>query len=120
MVPSPPPTHHHHHTHQHTHTHTHANTPSHSLPPPGGYPDAFLKEFAVFLAELREFFSAGKLEDMLRGLGPSLDDGASLVVDTFLASKRNLDAGDDSINQLMEVLVCGCVCGWVGGWVGGC
>lgn len=96
-------------------THTHA--PTHPPSTTGGYPDAFLKEFAVFLAELREFFSAGKLEDMLRGLGPSLDDGASLVVDTFLASKRKLDGGDDSINQIMEV--CGWVCfGWVvGSWV---
>ena len=55
------------------------------------------------MAELRDFFSAGKLEDMLRNLIPSLDESAMTVIESFLASKRVLDGGDNSINAVMEV-----------------
>lgn len=55
------------------------------------------------MAELREFFSAGKLEDMLRNLSPSLDESATTVIEMFLGSKKRLDGGDGSINTVMEV-----------------
>ena len=57
----------------------------------GAYPDAFLAEFELFARELREFFNASELEDMLRGLGPSLDAGAEQVVDRVLGCKRAAD-----------------------------
>ena len=57
----------------------------------GTYPDAFLGEFELFARELREFFNASELEDMLKGLGPSLDAGGEQVIDRVLGCKRAAD-----------------------------
>ena len=59
--------------------------------PGGTYPDAFLKEFELFARELREFFNASELEDMLRGLLPSLDAAGEQVIDRVLGCKRAAD-----------------------------
>ena len=45
----------------------------------GGYSEAFVQEFRVFTAELRDFFNAGSFKDMLAGLEPSLDDAGKQV-----------------------------------------
>lgn len=45
----------------------------------GGYNDAFMHEFRVFRAELRDFFNASSFTDMLDALRPSLDDADTPV-----------------------------------------
>lgn len=59
--------------------------------PRGTHPDAFLKEFELFARELREFFNASELEDMLRGLRPSLDAAGEQVIERVLGCKRAAD-----------------------------
>ena len=58
----------------------------------GTCPDAFLREFELFALELREFFNASELEDMLRGLTPSLDASGEQVIDRVLGCKRAADS----------------------------
>lgn len=41
---------------------------------PGQYNDAFIAEFKVFAAELRDFFNAGSLTSVLQGIRPALAD----------------------------------------------
>ena len=43
------------------------------------YSGAFVEEFKVFTAELRDFFNAGSFADMLGALRESLDDSATQV-----------------------------------------
>jgi len=67
---------------------------------------AFVDEFRVFVAELRDFFNAASLTDTLGGLRASLDDPGAADLERFLAAKAKLDgagAGADA-NTLMEVL----------------
>jgi phosphoglucan, water dikinase len=46
---------------------------------PGEYPEAFVSEFKTFVVELRDFFSAGSLSDMLLGILPALEDSDAFV-----------------------------------------
>ena len=43
------------------------------------YSGAFVEEFMIFTAELRDFFNAGSFADMLAALRESLDDSATQV-----------------------------------------
>lgn len=43
------------------------------------YSGAFVQEFKVFTAELRDFFNAGSFADMLAALRESLDESANQV-----------------------------------------
>ena len=43
------------------------------------YSADFVAEFRVFTGELRDFFNAGSLADLLRALRPSMDDPDSQV-----------------------------------------
>ena len=47
--------------------------------PGADYSHAFVEEFKIFTAELRDFFNAGSFADMLGALRPSLDDSATQV-----------------------------------------
>lgn len=47
--------------------------------PGADYSGAFVEEFKVFTAELRDFFNAGSFADMLGALRESLDDSATQV-----------------------------------------
>jgi phosphoglucan, water dikinase len=40
----------------------------------GGYSEDFMAEFRTFRSELRDFFNASSLTDMLAALRPSLDE----------------------------------------------
>ncbi|KAL4433837.1 hypothetical protein ABPG75_000278 [Micractinium tetrahymenae] len=73
---------------------------------PGEYPEAFVQEFRTFTAELRDFFNAGSLTDMLDGLRPGLDDGSARLLDHFAAAKARLDAAGEAADQnaVMDVL----------------
>ena len=57
--------------------HPHPCRPPPACPHPyaaGEYSEAFVAEFKLFTQELRDFFSAGSLTDMLAVVRPSLDD----------------------------------------------
>lgn len=45
--------------------------------PGAEYSGDFVEQFRVFTAELRDFFNAGSLADLLNALRPSLDDSGS-------------------------------------------
>lgn len=47
--------------------------------PDAGYSGDFVNEFRVFTGELRDFFNAGSLGDLLNALRPSLDDSGNQV-----------------------------------------
>ena len=38
------------------------------------YSQAFVQEFKIFTQELRDFFNAGSLADMLEGIKPAMDE----------------------------------------------
>lgn len=72
----------------------------------GEFPVAFISEFAKFLGELRDFFNAGSLIDIINAVRPSLDDSTKQVVDMFVRAKNVVDkAGvNANDNQLMDAL----------------
>ena len=45
--------------------------------PGAGHSGNFVEQFRVFTAELRDFFNAGSLADLLNALRPSLDNAGS-------------------------------------------
>ena len=47
--------------------------------PGADYSHAFVEQFRLFTAELRDFFNAGSFADMLGALRPSLDESATQV-----------------------------------------
>ena len=73
---------------------------------PGQYPDAFIHEMRLFLAELRDFFNAAGLAESLQAIIPVLDDSGVRIVERFIAHKNALDgagaAADD--NTVMDAL----------------
>ena len=56
--------------------------------PGADYSGAFVQEFKVFTAELRDFFNAGSFADMLAALRESLDESANQVP---IPARCNLD-----------------------------
>ncbi|DBA93500.1 hypothetical protein WJX82_005630 [Trebouxia sp. C0006] len=69
------------------------------------YSHAFVEEFKVFTAELRDFFNAGSFADMLGALRDSLDESATQAVDKFLQAKGKLDGNAaPALNDVMEAL----------------
>ncbi|CAL8462111.1 g1642 [Coccomyxa elongata] len=77
--------------------------------PDAGYSPDFVNEFRVFTGELRDFFNAGSLGDLLEALRPSLDDSGNQVLDRFLEAKGKVDAGaaanqEEEENQTIDAL----------------
>mmetsp|Transcript_26383 Transcript_26383/g.66311 ORF Transcript_26383/g.66311 Transcript_26383/m.66311 type:complete len:950 (-) Transcript_26383:1236-4085(-) len=72
----------------------------------GEYNDAFVHEFKVFYAELKDFFNAGTLTDMLFDLNVSLDPQNQSIVQNFLNAKGKVDNGNASLQDIMEALHC--------------
>ncbi|KAL3145446.1 2,3-dihydroxyphenylpropionate/2,3-dihydroxicinnamic acid 1,2-dioxygenase, variant 2 [Trebouxia sp. C0009 RCD-2024] len=73
--------------------------------PGADYSGAFVQEFKVFTAELRDFFNASSFADMLAALRESLDESANQAVDKFLHAKGKLDGnGAPPLNDIMEAL----------------
>ncbi|KAI8466100.1 MAG: pyruvate phosphate dikinase [Monoraphidium minutum] len=74
---------------------------------PGQYSGAFVEEFRVFTAELRDFFNAGGLTTTLEGLRDVItaDPADAQVLDSFLGAKARLDGMGDSapLAELMAV-----------------
>lgn len=48
--------------------------------PGAEYSGEFVSEFKIFTQELRDFFNAGSLGDLLDALRPSLDDSGNQVI----------------------------------------
>ena len=70
------------------------------------YSESFVSELRLFLSELRDFFNAGTLTDLLTAVLSSLGDADARLVEHFLAAKATLDgsgnAADD--NRIMDAL----------------
>ena len=73
---------------------------------PGEFPEAFIQEMRTFYLELREFFNAGGLSDVLGSITSTLDDASKGVVERFVACKKALDDAGMSANDntLMDAL----------------
>lgn len=71
---------------------------------PGEFPDAFISEFKIFVGELRDFFNAASLTDLLVDLRPGLDDASAQILDVFARAKQQVDSGEVDDNQLMDAL----------------
>lgn len=75
------------------------------------YSGAFVHEFRVFTDELRDFFNAGSLVQILNGVRPALDDSGQAALGRFLQSKAHLehsaseDAIADCLHQLTSVRI---------------
>ena len=56
--------------------------------------------------ELRDFFNAGSLNQMLEGVVASMDDAGSSVVQRFLDAKGGLEGkgADASMNDVVDVM----------------
>ncbi|KAG2437888.1 hypothetical protein HXX76_005505 [Chlamydomonas incerta] len=79
---------------------------------PGEYSEAFVEEFKVFTRELREFFNASGLVELLQGTLPALDDGHGSAVRSLLSLKERVEAagggngngGGAKLDDLMALL----------------
>ncbi|CAI5517784.1 unnamed protein product [Closterium sp. Naga37s-1] len=59
---------------------------------PGEYSEAFVQQLKLFYAELKDFFNASSLTELLESIRPSLDDTGTAMLQNFLACKQNVDA----------------------------
>ncbi|KAG2449840.1 hypothetical protein HYH02_005363 [Chlamydomonas schloesseri] len=59
---------------------------------PGEYSEAFVEEFKIFTRELREFFNASGLVELLQGTLPALDDAHGSAVRQLLQLKDRVEA----------------------------
>ncbi|GJP30882.1 hypothetical protein CLOM_g7209 [Closterium sp. NIES-68] len=59
---------------------------------PGEYSEAFVQQLKLFYAELKDFFNASSLTELLESIRPSLDDTGTAMLENFLACKQNVDA----------------------------
>lgn len=77
--------------------------------PGSDYSHDFVNEFRVFTDELRDFFNAGTLVQILDGVRPALDDSGRATLGQFLEVKRKMEHGGseeeiaDCMHQLTSV-----------------
>eukprot|EP00878_Enallax_costatus_P003846 GHUV01004062.1.p1 GENE.GHUV01004062.1~~GHUV01004062.1.p1 ORF type:complete len:1053 (+),score=249.89 GHUV01004062.1:1558-4716(+) len=75
---------------------------------PGQYPDAFVNEFKVFIAELRDFFNAAGFTSLLSEVQKSVGDENKQIIDFFLAQKSQLDSkpkpSAEDLNAVLHAL----------------
>jgi len=75
------------------------------------YSGAFVHEFRVFTDELRDFFNAGSLVQILDGARPAMDDSGQATVGRFLQAKGHMEqsaseeATADCLHQLTSVRI---------------
>ena len=72
--------------------------------PGAEYSGGFVEQFQVFMGELRDFFNAGSLTQMLEAVMPSMDDSNASVVGRFLEAKGSLDSKGQgaSMNDIVD------------------
>lgn len=83
------------------------------------YSEAFVHEFRVFTDELRDFFNAGSLVQILDGVRPALDESGQAALNHFLQAKGHMEhdgsagAIADCLHQLTSVRITelSCMCG---------
>jgi phosphoglucan,water dikinase len=70
------------------------------------FSEAFVKEFKVFTEELRDFFNAGSLAQLLAGINPALGKSEAAAVEHFLKAKEQLDGlrAKASMNDVVECM----------------
>lgn len=74
----------------------------------GEYPGDFIKEFQIFARELREFFNASGLQELLDQTYGSMDDRHKGVVNQFREAMARLDGQQDpALDDLMAALFMG-------------
>ncbi|KAG2494284.1 hypothetical protein HYH03_007637 [Edaphochlamys debaryana] len=73
---------------------------------PGEYSGAFVEEFRTFTRELREFFNASGLVELLEGTLPALDEQHGSAVRALLGAKQRVEAAGKGarIDDLMSLL----------------
>jgi phosphoglucan, water dikinase len=74
--------------------------------PGADFSGAFVNEFKMFMHELRDFFNAGSLNQILEAVAPSMDDAGGSVVARFLDAKGGLEgkgAGAD-MNDVVDCM----------------
>ena len=74
--------------------------------PGADYSGDFVHEYKVFMGELRDFFNAGSLTEILGAVAPAMDDSAQGTVQRFRQAKGALDGrgADASMNELVDCL----------------
>lgn len=72
---------------------------------PGQYNGDFVNEFAIFVRELRQFFNASDLVELLENTRSALTDDHVANLNMFLAAKQEADGSPDpSVDLLMRLL----------------
>ncbi|KAL6643462.1 hypothetical protein ACP70R_018228 [Stipagrostis hirtigluma subsp. patula] len=62
---------------------------------PGEYSEAFVEQFKIFYAELKDFFNAGSLLEQVESIKESLDESGLEVFSSFVKAKKSLDQLED-------------------------
>ncbi|KAG1668382.1 hypothetical protein FOA52_004892 [Chlamydomonas sp. UWO 241] len=71
----------------------------------GEYNDGFVNEFKIFIRELREFFNASGLEDVLAKTADVLDEAHGSAVGQLLSAKRKVESNNKPLlEDLMALL----------------
>ena len=83
--------------------------------PGAEYSADFVREFRVFTGELRDFFNAGSLADLLRALHPSMDDADAQV---WVAAPGDVLHHDRSLLQVAAPYCVSCNWAWCRCWRG--
>ncbi|CAI9117453.1 OLC1v1018851C1 [Oldenlandia corymbosa var. corymbosa] len=65
---------------------------------PGEYSGEFVEQFKIFHRELKDFFNAGSLEELLDSIMESLDEKSLSTLSNFLETKKSLDKLSKSSN----------------------
>ncbi|KAL6970881.1 Phosphoglucan, water dikinase, chloroplastic [Sarracenia purpurea var. burkii] len=75
----------------------------------GEYSEAFVEQFKIFHHELKDFFNAGSLAELLESIKESLDERGLSALSLFLECKKSLDSleetGNTFENNGMDLLV---------------
>ncbi|KAK8933206.1 hypothetical protein KSP39_PZI015865 [Platanthera zijinensis] len=79
---------------------------------PGQYSQSFVEQFTIFHRELKDFFNAGSLTELLNSVKESLDDRSLEALNLFLECRRSLEdfpeknyiRRDGAVNVLMDTL----------------
>lgn len=79
---------------------------------PGQYSQSFVEQFTIFHRELKDFFNAGSLTELLDSVKESLDDRSLKALNLFLECRRRLEEfpenktshRDGAVSLLMDTL----------------
>jgi phosphoglucan, water dikinase len=74
--------------------------------PGAAFSEAFVEQFRIFTSELRDFFNAGSLTQILDAVTPSMDGPGVSVVKRFMEAKKAVDGHglDASMNDIVDCM----------------